>query len=160
IGFPIDNVKLHILDDQLRQMPVGTPGEIYIGGEGVARGYRNQAELTSDRFIPDPFEDGRQSLYRTGDLGRMLPTGAIAFLGRMDDQVKVRGYRIELDEISSVLKESPLIKACVVVAREDTPGTKRLIAYIVPNGSDRNELALRRTLRQRLPDYMEPTAFV
>jgi amino acid adenylation domain-containing protein len=161
IGAPIDNVRIHVLDEQLRKVPNGVPGEIYIGGDGVARGYRNRPDLTAERFIANPFpsEDGR--LYRTGDLGRTLPNGEIAFLGRLDDQIKIRGYRIELNEINAVLNEHPSVQASVVIAREDVPGEKRLVAYMVPvAGSQRDEQSLRELIRQRLPDYMEPAAFV
>jgi amino acid adenylation domain-containing protein len=161
IGAPIDNVSIHILDEQLRKIADGAPGEIYIGGEGVARGYRNRPDLTAERFIANPFrsEDGR--LYRTGDLGRILPNGEIAFLGRLDDQIKIRGYRIELNEINAVLNEHPSVQASVVIAREDIPGEKRLVAYtVLVVGSQRDEESLRQLLRERLPDYMEPAAFV
>jgi len=160
IGFPIDNVSVHILDEQLRELPAGAPGEIFIGGDGVARGYRNREELTAQSFILDPASNDGRRLYRTGDLGRVLPNGEIAFLGRMDDQVKVRGYRIELEEINAVLNESSLLKASIVIAQEDNSGDKRLVAYVVPNSSEHDEQALRRLVRQRLPDFMEPTAFV
>jgi amino acid adenylation domain-containing protein len=161
IGFPIDNVRIHILDEQLREVPKGVPGEIYIGGNGVARGYRNRPDLTAERFIADPFRSEAGRLYRTGDLGRTLANGEIAFLGRMDDQIKVRGYRIELNEINAVLNEHPSVQASVVIAREEVPGDKRLIAYIVPVAkSTRDEQSLRELIRRRLPDYMEPAAFV
>ena len=161
IGFPIDNVRISILDAQLQEVADGAPGEIFVGGKGVGRGYRNHPNLTAERFIPDPFgvEGGR--LYRTGDLGRKLPNGQIGFLGRLDDQVKIRGYRVELNEISALLKEHPSVKANIVIAREDIPGDKRLIAYVVPTEeSQQNEEALRNLIRQRLPDYMEPASFV
>jgi amino acid adenylation domain-containing protein len=161
IGFPIDNVRIHILDEQLREVPKGVPGEIYIGGDGVARGYRNRPDLTAERFIADPFSTEGGRLYRTGDLGRTLANGEIAFLGRIDDQIKIRGYRIELNEINAVLNEHPSVQASVVIAREDVPGDRRLVAYIVPvAGSKRNEQSLRELIRRRLPDYMEPAAFV
>lgn len=161
IGFPIDNVRVHILDEKLREVPKGAPGEIYIGGDGVARGYRNRPDLTAERFILDPFDTEGGRLYRTGDLGRTLAGGEIAFLGRIDDQIKIRGYRIELNEINAVLNEHPSVQASVVIAREDLPGDKRLVAYIVPAaGSQRDEESVREAIRQRLPDYMEPTAFV
>lgn len=161
IGFPINNVRIHILDDQLHQVPKGVPGEIYIGGEGVARGYRNRPDLTAERFIADPFSTESGKLYRTGDLGRSLANGEIAFLGRIDDQIKIRGYRIELNEINAVLNEHPSVQASVVIAREDGPGDKRLVAYIVPvAGPHRDEQNLRDVIRRRLPDYMEPAAFV
>ena len=140
IGFPIDNVRIHILDEQLREVPIGLPGEIYIGGESVARGYRNRPDLTAEHFIVDSFNPEGGWLYRTGDLGRTLANGEIAFLGRMDDQVKIHGYRIELNEINAVLNDHPSIKASIVIAREDRPGDKRLVAYVVPiAGSQRDE---------------------
>jgi amino acid adenylation domain-containing protein len=161
IGFPIDNVRIHILDEQLREVRKGLPGEIFIGGDGVARGYRNRPDLSAERFVTDPFGATGGRLYRTGDLGRVLPNGEIAFLGRIDDQIKIRGYRIELNEINALLNEHPSVQASVVIAREDVPGDKRLIAYIVPAaGSQREEQGLRELIRQRLPDYMEPSAFV
>ncbi|MEY2489308.1 MAG: hypothetical protein QOC70_1250 [Verrucomicrobiota bacterium] len=161
IGLPIDNVRIHILDEQLRAVPQGVPGEIYIGGEGVARGYRNRPDLTAERFVADPFNIEGGRLYRTGDLGRALANGEIAFLGRIDDQIKIRGYRIELNEINALLNEHPSVQASVVTAREDVPGEKRLVAYIVPvTGAQRDEQSLRELIRERLPDYMEPAAFV
>jgi acyl carrier protein len=161
IGFPIDNVRVHILDEQLREVRKGLPGEIFIGGDGVARGYRNRPDLTAERFVLDPFDSAGGRLYRTGDLGRLLSSGEIAFLGRIDDQIKIRGYRIELNEINALLNEHPSIQASVVIAREDVPGDKRLVAYMVPiAGAARDEQPLRELIRQRLPDYMEPSAFV
>ena len=161
IGVPIDNVRIHILDEKLRKVSDGAPGEIFIGGDGVARGYRNRPDLTAERFIANPFNSEEGRLYRTGDLGRTLANGEIAFLGRLDDQVKIRGYRIELNEINAVLNEHPSVQASVVIAREDVPGEKRLVAYtVLVAGSERNEASLRELLRQRLPDYMEPAAFV
>ena len=161
IGFPIDNVRIYISDEQLHQVPDGAIGEIYIGGAGVARGYRNRPDLTAERFIADPFSNEGGRLYRTGDLGRRLSNGEIAFLGRSDDQIKIRGYRIELGEINSVLNNHPTVQASAVIAREDIPGEKRLVAYVVPAaGAQRNEQPLRESIRQRLPDYMEPSAFV
>ncbi len=127
----------------------------------MARGYRNRPNLTAERFIIDPFRDEDGRLYRTGDLGRRLSNGEIAFFGRSDDQIKIRGNRIELGEINSVLKQQPSVQASVVIAREDVPGEKRLVAYAVPAvGSKRDEVTLREAIRQRLPDYMEPSAFV
>jgi amino acid adenylation domain-containing protein len=161
IGFPIDNVRIHILDEQLREVPKGAPGEIYIGGAGVGRGYRNRPELTAECFIADPFSSEGSRMYRTGDLGRTLANGEIAFLGRMDDQIKIRGFRIELNEINTVLNEHPSVRASVVIAREDIPGDKRLVAYLVPIArSQGDEQGVRELIRQRLPDYMEPAAFV
>ena len=161
IGLPIDGVRLRILDERLREVPNAVPGEIYIGGDCVGRGYRNRQDLTNQRFIADPFGTKGDRLYRTGDLGRILPNGEIAFLGRLDDQVKIRGNRVELNEINAVLGEHPSVKASIVIVREDFPGDKRLVTYIVP-ATDRqpNEETLRRVIRHRLPDYMEPSAFV
>jgi len=161
IGFPIDNFRIHILDEQLREVRKGLPGEVYIGGEGVARGYRNRPDLTAERFILDPFSSEGGRLYRTGDLGRALANGEIAFLGRIDDQIKIRGHRIELNEINALLNQHPSVQASVVIAREDVPGDKRLVAYTVPvAGAQQDEQGLRELIRQRLPEYMEPSAFV
>jgi acyl carrier protein len=154
-------VRIYICDDQLHQVPDGAIGEIYIGGAGVARGYRNRPDLTAKCFLADSFSREGGRLYRTGDLGRRLSNGEIAFLGRSDDQIKIRGYRIELGEINSVLNQQRSVQAGVVIAREDVPGEKLLVAYVVPaTGSQRDEATLRESIRQRLPDYMEPSAFV
>jgi amino acid adenylation domain-containing protein len=161
IGFPIKNIQIHLLDEELREVPNGVTGEIYIGGAGVARGYRNRPDLNAERFIADPFSAEGGRLYRTGDLGSCRPNGEITFLGRLDDQIKIRGYRIELCEINAVLNEHPSVQASVVIAREDVPGDRRLVAYIVPGAdSQRDEQSLRESIRRRLPDYMEPAAFV
>jgi amino acid adenylation domain-containing protein len=161
IGAPIDRVRVHILDEQRREIPRGATGEIYIGGAGVARGYRNRPDLTAERFVADPFGDESSRLYRTGDLGRFLSNGEIAFLGRIDDQIKIRGYRIELNEINAVLNEHPSIQNSVVTVREDSAGDKRLVAYLVSRAdSERDAQSVRELVRRRLPDYMEPTAFV
>ncbi|HSP45324.1 MAG TPA: non-ribosomal peptide synthetase, partial [Chthoniobacterales bacterium] len=160
IGLPIDGVRIHILDAGRHEVPKGATGEIYIGGAGVARGYRNRPELTAESFITDPFDEGGR-LYKTGDLGRFLPSGEVAFLGRVDDQIKIRGYRIELNEINSVLNEHPSVQASVVILREDVPGDKRLVAYLVSRpGFEPDDESLRNLVRRRLPDYMEPSAFV
>ena len=162
IGRAIANTRIHLLDEHRRPVPLGTPGEIYIEGLGVARGYRNRPGLTAERFVPSPFGgDSRCRLYRTGDLGRILPDGQIAFLGRTDDQIKIRGYRIEPGEISSVLNRHRGVRASVAVAREDIPGEKRLVAYIVADAdAGLSHTRLREFLRASLPDYMLPTAFV
>jgi amino acid adenylation domain-containing protein len=134
IGRAIPNVRLYILDAHRELAPVGVPGELYIGGAGVARGYLNRDELTRERFIPDPFsEDPAARLYRTGDLVRWLPDGAVEFLGRIDHQVKIRGYRVELGEIEARLREHPAVKEAVVLLRKDTPSGDQLVAYIVPS---------------------------
>jgi amino acid adenylation domain-containing protein len=161
VGSPIDNVHIHILNDQLQPVPKDAAGEIFIGGMGVGRGYRNRQDLTVKRFIADSFCKNSGRLYRTGDLGRLLPNGEIAFLGRLDDQVKIRGYRVELGEISAILNRDPSVQASVVSAREDNFGEKRLVAYVVPKAESKpKEQSLRDEIRQRLPDYMEPSAFV
>ena len=154
IGAPIDRIRVRILDGQGREVAPGTTGEIFIGGAGVARGYRNRPGLTGEHFVGEP------RMYRTGDLGRFLPDGEILFLGRMDDQVKIRGYRIELEEINALLRQEPSVEASVVIVREDTPNDKRLVAYLVARNGEPDEEALRIAIRRRLPDYMEPSAFV
>jgi amino acid adenylation domain-containing protein len=162
IGPPISETQIYVLDEDLQPVSIGMTGELYIGGTGVARGYLNRPELTAQKFIPDPFssEPGPR-LYRTGDLGRGLPSGAIEYLGRMDFQVKIRGYRIELGELESLIREYPGIRDTVVVASEDRPGNKRLIAYVVAEDRKRfNATALRDSLRKRLPEYMLPASFI
>ena len=162
IGRPIANTQIYLLDEHLRQVPIGTPGELCIGGAGLAKGYLNQPELTAEKFIPHPWssEPGAR-LYKTGDLARYLPDGQIAFMGRIDHQMKIRGYRIEPDEIMSVLNEQPAVRMSLVIAREDTPGDKRLVAYVVPvPGAHISAGSLREMLAKRLPDYMVPATFV
>ena len=154
-GFP--HVQTYILDQHQQLVPVGIPGELHIGGAGLARGYLNRPELTAEKFIANPFGEGR--LYKTGDLARYLPDSNIEFLGRIDHQVKIRGFRIELGEIESVLSRHEQVQQCVVIAREDAPGDKRLAAYVVSdNGMDVS--ALKGHLKRHLPDYMTPAAFV
>jgi acyl carrier protein/NRPS condensation-like uncharacterized protein len=163
IGRPLSNTQVYVLDPDLQLVPIGVLGELYIGGTGVVRGYWRHPELTSERFVPHPFaKDGGERLYRTGDLVRMLPDGRLAFVGRVDQQVKVRGHRIELGEIEAVLGGLPAIQECVVLAREDRPGDKRLIAYVVaqPGTPLNNEQDLRVALQAYLPSYMLPSAFV
>jgi hypothetical protein len=161
IGRPIANTQFYILDAGYEPLPIGVPGELLIGGEGVVRGYLERPDLTEERFIPDRFSErpgGR--LYRTGDLARWNDDGTIDFLGRMDHQVKIRGYRIELGEIETRLGLQPGIRECVVVAREDTPGDTRLVAYVVPNAGSVEDDSLRTALRENLPDFMVPSLFV
>ena len=161
IGRAIDGVEIYILDEQRRPITEGA-GEIYIGGGGLGRGYRNRPELMAEHFVLNPFSSTPGArMYRTGDLARWLPNGEIAFLGRLDEQVKVRGYRVEPSEVSTVLGQHPAVQASVVIATEDAPGEKQLVAYLVLSpGASVSATALREYLRQRVPDYMVPTAFV
>jgi len=163
IGKPIVNVKVHLLDQHLRPIPVGVAGELYVAGAGLARGYWKRPGLTAERFIPDPASSMPGArLYRTGDLARYFPDGTIEFLGRVDNQIKIRGLRIELGEIEAVLSAHETVRAAVVLAREDTPGEKRLAAYLVAAGEEHPLRfdELRGYLRKRLPEYMIPSAFV
>jgi len=162
LGRPLPNTQIYLLDQHLQPVPIGVTGELYIGGAGLARGYLNQPELTAERFINNPFSSAPESrLYKTGDLARYQPDGTIEFLGRIDDQVKIRGYRIELGEIEAVLTEHPGVRATVVLAREDEPGNKRLVAYVIPDQEPApNTTELRRFLQEQLPEYMVPSAFV
>lgn len=162
LGRPIANTRVYIVDEHGKLCPVGVRGELLIGGDGVARGYLNRPDLTAEKFITDPFAKSPGArLYRTGDLARYLPDGQIEFQGRLDHQVKVRGYRIELGEIESVLSRHPTVADCVVIAREDLPGSKRLVAYVVARGGQTVFVPeLRRALREKLPDYMVPALFV
>ena len=162
IGRPIDNTQIYILDSSLQPVPIGVKGELYIGGAGLARGYLNQPDWTAEKFIPHPFstEPGAR-LYKTGDLARYLPDGRIEFLGRTDYQVKIRGFRIELGELEAVLREHPAVREAVVLAQEDASGEKRLVAYVVAERESRPAANdLRSFLRQKLPEYMVPSALV
>ena len=155
IGVRIPDLQLYVCDAGLRPLPVGVPGELYVGGAGVARGYLNRPELTAQRFVENPFGAGR--LYRTGDRVRWLADGTLDYLGRLDEQVKIRGFRIELGEIESALLDHDAVREAAVIVREDVPGEKRIVAYVV--GSAEAE-PLRVHLRTRLPEYMVPGAFV
>jgi amino acid adenylation domain-containing protein len=176
IGCPIANTQIYILDENLQPVPVGEAGELHIGGAGLARGYLNRPQLTQEKFISNPFDPSKVSrglamlnpysgqeskLYKTGDLARYLPDGNIEFLGRIDDQVKIRGFRIELGEITALLNNHPEIKTTVVIAREDNPGDKRLVAYcVVEQGRKLSASQIRLFLKTQLPEYMIPSAFV
>ena len=162
IGRPIANTQCFLLDRYLQPVPVGVPGELYIGGDGLARGYLNRPELTREKFIPNPFSDAPdERLYKTGDLARYLPDGNIEFLGRLDEQVKLRGFRIELGEIEAVLGQHPGVQETAVIAREEVPGSKRLVAYVVVKGAPAPTVTeLHEFLKQRLPNYMMPSVFV
>ncbi|HVU68905.1 MAG TPA: amino acid adenylation domain-containing protein [Ktedonobacteraceae bacterium] len=162
IGRPVANTPAYILDRTLRPVPAGVVGELYLGGAGLGRGYRGRPDLTSERFLPDPFsaQEGAR-MYRTGDLARYLPDGRLECLGRVDHQVKLRGFRIELGEIEHSLRAQPGVREAVVILREDSPGNQRLVAYLVAEQGYALEMpALRAALKQLLPDYMLPSAFV
>ncbi|GER90193.1 hypothetical protein KDW_43550 [Dictyobacter vulcani] len=162
IGRAIPDLSVYVLDQRQRPVPIGVAGELYVGGAGVARGYLNRPALTDERFIRDPFsQQPAARLYRTGDLARYHENGDLEYMGRIDEQVKIRGFRIELGEIEGQITQHPDIQECIVIAREDTPGNKRLVAYVVlqpevsTTGSD-----IRAYLQERLPEYMVPVAFI
>ncbi len=161
IGRPVANTQLYILDEHGQPVPVGVEGDLFIGGDGVGRGYRNQPALTAERFIPNPFHslpDAR--LYKTGDRARWHANGNVDLVGRADFQVKIRGFRIELGEIEAGLRAQPLVREAVAIVREDTPGEKQLVAYLLPeNGATPDASALAQNLREKLPDYMIPSLF-
>ncbi|MDZ7319565.1 MAG: amino acid adenylation domain-containing protein, partial [candidate division KSB1 bacterium] len=162
IGIPFNNTKIYILDQHTQPVPIGVPGELCVGGAGLARGYLNRPELTAEKFIPNPYSGiPGDRLYRTGDRARFLADGNIEFLGRIDNQVKIRGFRIELGEIESVLGKHDQVKEVAVTAREDAPGSKRLVAYIVSkNGVQPTVGEFHSFLKEQLPDYMVPSYFV
>jgi amino acid adenylation domain-containing protein len=162
IGRPIANTQIYLLDAHLQPVPIGVVGELYIGGDGLAREYLNRPELTAERFICNPFSNKPETrLYKTGDLARYLPDGNIEFLGRIDNQVKIRGFRIELGEIEAAINQNPAVRETVVIVREDIPGDKHLVAYIVPSQKQAPaSINLRQFLKEKLPEYMVPSAYV
>ncbi|HEV2318331.1 MAG TPA: non-ribosomal peptide synthetase, partial [Verrucomicrobiae bacterium] len=161
IGRPIDNAKVYLLDAHLQPVPIGVPGELHIGGLGLARGYHNRSELSAKKFIANPFStDPKERLYKTGDLACYLPNGLIHFLGRNDAQIKIRGFRIELGEIESVLGRHPGIAAAAVIARGSGAEEKHLVAYITLKDADLSATDLREFLKKKIPEYMVPSVFV
>ncbi len=162
IGRPLADLQVYVLDTHMQPVPIGVTGELYVGGAGLSHGYLHRPELTAARFVPHPFsQQPGERLYKTGDLARFLPDGQLAYLGRNDAQVKIRGFRIELGEIEAVLHQHPDVRTAIVIAREDAPGNKRLVAYIVPQQEAQfSSSDLRRHLQNSLPDYMLPAAFV
>jgi acyl-CoA synthetase (AMP-forming)/AMP-acid ligase II len=161
IGRPVSGSTAYVVDGHLAAVPVGVPGELVLGGAGLARGYLGRPELTAERFVPDPFGAPGVRLYRTGDLVRQRPDGCLDFLGRMDHQVKIRGFRIELGEVETLLRRHPGVSQAVAVAREERPGDRRLVAYVVarePGGAEEGDL--KEHLRRTLPEPMVPSHVV
>jgi acyl carrier protein len=160
LGRPVRNLRAYVLDPALNLTAPGIPGELCVGGAGLARGYVGRSDQTAERFVPDPWgpEPGGR-MYRTGDLVRLLPSGDLEFLGRIDHQVKIRGFRVELREIEAALGEHPMVREAVVVAREDVPGDRRLAAYLVSRNGPLVVADLRGFLKERLPEYMIPVSF-
>lgn len=160
IGRPLPNYFVCILDEQMQPVAEGQPGELCLGGIGLARGYIGRSELMREKFVPNPFAHNGtlpSRLYRTGDLARYTPDGEIEFLGRLDSQIKIRGFRVELSEIESVLLECPGVQAAAVALREETAGVQQLVAYLVPRGNAKlDEKRIRAQLRAHLPTYMVP----
>ncbi|TGV01516.1 non-ribosomal peptide synthetase, partial [Mesorhizobium sp. M00.F.Ca.ET.186.01.1.1] len=162
IGRPLSNTQAYVLDAKLQPVPLGLPGELYLGGDGLARGYLKRPKMTAERFLPNPFHpDPHARMYSTGDLVRYLPDGQLEYLGRIDHQVKIRGYRIELGELEAVLRSHPQIKEAVVVAKEDMLGEKRLVAYITTKDGECGDRAvLTSWAKAKLPEFMVPSFFV
>jgi amino acid adenylation domain-containing protein len=160
IGMPIGDLQVYLLDAQMQLVPAGVPGELFVAGAGLARGYLNRSDLTADRFVPDPFGGPGDRLYRTGDVGRRLTDGSLEFVGRNDHQVKIRGHRIELGEIEAVAASHSAVRDCIVIARSDDKGEKRLVCYVVPARGGVKTEELREHFKSRLPDHMVPSAIV
>ncbi|WP_044438013.1 non-ribosomal peptide synthetase, partial [Skermanella aerolata] len=160
IGRPLADLQVHLLDGRLEPVPAGVVGEIFVGGGGVARGYRNRPDLTAERFVPDPFGPAGARLYRSGDLARRLADGSLEYLGRADQQVKVRGFRIEPGEIEAALARQPGVREALVLALPGPAGDLRLVAYVATGDGTGDVTAWRRSLGATLPDYMVPSAFV
>jgi acyl-coenzyme A synthetase/AMP-(fatty) acid ligase len=160
VGRPMDTIRVYVLDAELRQVPVGETGELYVAGPRLAKGYLRRPDLTAERFVADPFGEPGDRMYRTGDLGRWTPDGLIDFAGRADDQVKIRGFRVELAEVESTLAKAPGLAHVAVVAKPADDGTKRLVAYVAPQAGEVDLDALRATAKEWLPGYMVPDAFV
>jgi amino acid adenylation domain-containing protein len=167
IGRPIANTQVYLLDRQMQPVPIGVSGELYIGGDGLAREYLHRPALTAEKFVPDPFGQPGSRLYRSGDLARFLPDGQIEFLGRIDRQIKLRGFRIELGEIEAALSQHPQVQSCIIMAHADLKDNKQLTAYVVPQAPEDGEdaaqpsaQALREWLGERLPEYMLPSQYM
>jgi amino acid adenylation domain-containing protein len=160
IGSPIANTRVYVLDEGLRAVTVGARGEIYVAGDGLARGYMSRAAQTSERFLPDPFGAPGDRMYRTGDVGTWLPGGTLEFVGRTDSQVKIRGHRVEPGEVEAALAEHPSVTAAVVVPHDEDAGRRLLVAYVVTRSPDEDVGSLRRHLEERLPAYLVPSRFV
>src|SRR6185312_4824154 len=160
IGRAIQNTSLYVLDSRLEPVPLGAIGDLYIGGEGVARGYLGRPDLTAQQFIPDPFGGPGRRLYRTGDRAKQLADGTLVFLGRNDEQVKLRGFRIELTEIEAVLRDSPNVRDAAVAVVREPDRDAVLRAFVVPGLHAPSDSDLRELLRARVPEYMIPTSFV